>query len=177
MPIWRAPSRSAKATRRSSPSTGRSSIAADGSASAAASRCSGDRQAVAQLAAQQQARELDGEVGLAPALLGRPRAPAPALGERAGGDGGDEEDRERDPVLALRDGEAPRRREVEEVEGGRARDGRDDAQPRLPERRHEQDGDEIDEAQRDGRGHIVEHVVDERHRGDRERRDREPQQP
>ena len=34
VPIWRAPSRSGKATRRSSPSTGRSSIAADGTDSA-----------------------------------------------------------------------------------------------------------------------------------------------
>ena len=53
-------------------------------------------------AAQQQARHLGGQVGLLPAFLGLAGAHAGALGQRAGHQRGDEEDAERDPVLALR---------------------------------------------------------------------------
>ena len=103
VPICSASSRSGKATRRSSPSTGRSSIAADGRPSAPARRCAATGEDARQvLAAQQQPRELRGEVGLAAALLGLMGAVARRLRERARDERHDEEDRERDPVLRRR---------------------------------------------------------------------------
>ena len=84
------------------PATARSSIAADGSSSAWARRCATRGQRLVEArAAQQQPRHLGGQVGLLAALVRLARADARALGQGAGDEGGDEEDGERDPVLAL----------------------------------------------------------------------------
>jgi hypothetical protein len=121
--------------------------------------------------AQQQPRHLRGQVGLLAALLSLARAHARALGQRARHQRRDEEDDERDPVLALGDREAARRRDVEEVEGQRAGQRRGVAEPRAPDRRDEQHGDEVHDAERDDGGDVVQRV-DERCRGrDGERRD------
>ena len=127
-----------------------------------ASRCAATGSAVAQvLAAQQRPRHLGGQVRLAPALVGLERAAPRGVGERARDDRGDEEDGERDPVLAVGDREPARRRDVEEVERERARHRRRDAQPHAPERRDEQHREQVDDAQRDVRRDVLERV-DER---------------
>ena len=122
-------------------------------------------------AAQQQPRHLGRQVGLLAALLGLARAHARALGQRAGHQRGDEEDAERDPVLALGDREAARRRDVEEVEGQRAGQRRGGAQPAAPDRGDEQHGDEVDDAERDDRGDLGQRVDQRGGRRHRERGD------
>jgi hypothetical protein len=110
------------------------------------------RQRVVQArSAQQQPRHLGGQVGLLATLLRFARPRPGALGQRARDHRRDEEHDERDPVLALGDREAPGRRDVEEVERERARDRGRDAQPAAPQRRDEQDGEEVDDAERDDR--------------------------
>ena len=75
-----------------------------------------------------------------------------ALGERAGDERGDEEDAERDPVLAVGDREAPGRRDVEEVERQRALASAVAApSQRAPDARDQQDGEQVDDAERDDR--------------------------
>ena len=122
-------------------------------------------------AAQQQARHLGRQVGLLAALLGLAGAHAGALGQRAGHQRGDEEDAERDPVLALGDREAARRRDVEEVEGQRAGQRRGRAQPAAPDRGDEQHGDEVDDPQRDDRRDLGQRIDERGGRGHRQRGD------
>ena len=134
VPIWREPSRSGKTTLRSPASTARSSIAALVSAERPREPLADRRQRLLQpsAAAQQQPRQLGRQVGLAAALVGLQRPAARDLRERAGARGGDEEDRQRDPVLAVGDREAPGRRDVEEVEDQRARPARSRAPATRP---------------------------------------------
>ena len=114
--------------------------------------------------AQEQPRHLGGEVRLLAALLGLARAHAGARGKRARDQRHDEEHDERDPVLAVGDREAPGRRDVEEVEGKRARERGRGAQPEAPEGRDEEHRDEVDDTERDDRRDIRE-WVDERSAG------------
>ena len=71
--------------------------------------------------AEQHARELGGQPCLALRAHGLGRPAPGGLGQARGDAGGDEEDDERDEVLAVGDREAAGRRDVEEVEGQRAR--------------------------------------------------------
>jgi hypothetical protein len=80
---------------------------------------------------------------------------------------GDEEDGERHPVATVRDREAPRRREMEEVEGRGAGDAREHAQPQPPDRRHEQDGQQVRDSARSRRRDLAQRedqAGDRRHR-------------
>jgi hypothetical protein len=84
---------------------------------------------------------------------------------------GDEEHDERDPVLALGDREATRRPDVEEVERQRARDRGRHAEPATPDRRDEQNRDQVDDGERNDRRDLRQRVHDGRarrhgHRGD-----------
>ena len=125
----------------------------------------GDRRerVVAAVAAQQQPRHLRGEVGFLAPVPGLRRLPPGPRCERADHDRCDEEHRQRDPVLAIADREAPGRREVKEVVGHRARECRGDPEPGAPECRHEQHCDEVDDAQRLDRRDALQRI-DERGR-------------
>jgi hypothetical protein len=116
---------------------------------------------------EQQASHLCPKVGLPPSLLGLDGADASRLGERARAHGDDDEDGQRDPVLAITDREAPGDREVREVEGRRARDRGEHSERRAPDRRHEQHADEVYDAQRDHGGHRLEGIEEERGKGHR----------
>ncbi len=92
--------------------------------------------------AQQLRRELGEQRRLLLALLGGRGAPPGARRELADDDGGGEVDREREPVLAVRQRERVDRRQVEPVEGEHARH-RDDERERQPvdhcDRQHGED--------------------------------------
>jgi hypothetical protein len=104
------------------------------------------------LPAEQQPRELRGEVGLPAALLGLLGAVTRRLRERARDERDDAEHREGHPVLRLGDREAARRRQVEPVEGEPPEDRGDGAEDRPPADRHQEDRDEVDhDERRDGR--------------------------
>ena len=129
-----APRRAAAAPRRCArrPPTSPSTIRHDGEPERLRDPLRGGGERAGQVGrAEQDARELGGEVGLAAALLGLRGAHARRLGDARGDHRRDEEDRERDPVLRLVDREAAGRLDVEEVEGERA----DDARARPPARR------------------------------------------
>ena len=132
----RASSRSGNATRRSSPSTGRSSIAADGSRSAPARRCAATgRTRPEVLPAEQQARELRGEIGLAAALLGLlGRDGAPPRASELATSATTKKTASATQFSRVGDREAAGRRDVEEVERQRAGDRRDGAERRRPSR-------------------------------------------
>ena len=70
---------------------------------------------------EQHTGELRRQIRLLTPLLGLARARPRELGHRARHDRGHEKHAERHPVAAVGDREAPRRREMEEVEGRRAR--------------------------------------------------------
>ena len=131
----------------------------------------GGQRLVEARAAQQQPRHLGGQVGLLAALVRLARAHARALGQGAGDQGGDEEDGERDPVLALGDREAARGRDVEEVERERAGQRGRRAEPAAPHRGDEQHGDEVDDAEGDDRRDLGERVDQRGRRRHRERGD------
>ena len=140
---------------RSSPSTGASSIDADGRLERRREPLRGGGQRLRQLvAAQQQPRHLGRQVGLAPPLLGLGRARPRDLRHRAADHRDDQEHDQRDPVLAVGDREAPRRRDVEEVERQRATRPRSATPSHAPQTvEMSEHRDEVDDAERHHRRH------------------------
>jgi hypothetical protein len=138
-------------------------------------RRGGERRAQV-VGAQEQAGHLGREVRLAAAIVGLRGAGAGQLGHRAGDERDGQEHAERHPVLGVGDREAPGRRDVEPVEGQRAGHRGEDAQPRAPHRRHDEDADEVEDAERHGGRELPQREGDERlerdERGGREHADR-----
>ena len=157
VPSWVVPSRSGNATRPSSPSTGASSIAADGRPSADASRCAAAGSDSDSSLPRSSSRAISAARSASrrrwSASVARARATCatelPITRD-------DQEHDQRDPVLALGDREAPRRRDVEEVERQRRRERGQHAEPRAPDRRDDEHRDEVDDAERDHRRDLAE---------------------
>ena len=84
--------------------------------------------------AEQDAGELGREVGLAAAAVGLDRARAREVGDHAARRGDDDERSQREPVAVVGERQAPDRRQVEEVERGRARERRERGRDRTPSR-------------------------------------------
>ncbi len=123
----------------------------------------GDRRAL-----QEGSRHLCEERLLTLTLLGLGRAAAHAGRKIADDDSGDEEDRERHPVLGIREGERVERWQEEEVEGQHARDRRGNGVREPPDDRDRYDREEVQRDQADGRCDDVEPVDDARDEGDHE---------
>ena len=120
--------------------------------------------------AEQQPRQLGGEIRLAPPPLGLARPRRGEVGERRHDDGRDQEHGERDPVLGLGDREAPGRRDVEEVEAQGRGDARAKAEPEAEEARDQQHGRQVEDAERDRRRDLLEREEDRGGERDRARR-------
>jgi hypothetical protein len=80
-------------------------------------------------------------------------------------------------MLRVGDRELAGRRDVEEVEGERAGDGADDADPQAPHRRDEQDAGEVDDAQRNGRRALLERIDESGCRRDCQQGDQQARSP
>ena len=160
VPSWRRPSRRGNTRRRSSASTGASSIDADGSCSARARRCAAARSDAARSSPPSSSRAISAERSASRRRAARPPRPcgrAP-LGQRAGHGRGDEEDAEPDPVLAVGDREAAGRRQVEEVEGERADHRGEDPEQGAPTCRDQQHGEQVEHAGGDDRHELAQPV-------------------
>ena len=156
---------------RSSPSTASISIAAELSSSACARRAAAVGSASARLFPRSSSRAISAARSASRRRsLGVARAGARDLGDRA------RERRRRRGTRPARPScseswivKLPDRRQVEEVERGRAQHRRGDAQPRAPGDRHDQHRGQVDDAQRDHRRDVLERIDDQRAQRDRER--------
>ena len=162
-----------RAERSSSP-TASSTSRQDGSPNACAIRCAAGPSAARRSGAPSRTR-----ASSAARSASRPRCSASCARRRAAsarlrrGDRDDEEDAQRDPVLAVGDREAPGRRDVEPVER-RARSRRSWRCPSpRPRRSRQQHAEQVDDAERDRRGDLLERVEQERLAGDQHEREQD----
>jgi hypothetical protein len=121
-------------------------------------------------AGEELAREGGGQVGLAAASLGLELAAARELGHGADHGRNRHEGGERDPVTVIGEGELAERREMEVIEGGGTEQRREDTEEEPPVGRDEQDGDQVDDAERQDRRHRLQGIDEEsgrRHRAHR----------
>ena len=171
VPICTASSRSGNATRRSSPSTGRSSIAADGTPSAPARRCEATGRTLERSSpAEQQPGELRGEIGLATALLGLLRAMARRLRERAGDERHDQNTASATQFCASAIVKRPVGGRWNQLKASAPRIAVAVPSTRAPSDGHHEDGDEVDDDERrDGRD-LLQREDDQR--GERDAHDR-----
>ena len=115
------------------------------------------------------------------ALLGLLRAPASASRQPAHADRRDEVHGERDPVLGVREAQRVRRRQEQPVEREHAHDRHRDRERQAPDRRHRQNGEEVENAEAENRCYGLEGedgCAGERDRAEAEQRCHElPKQP
>ena len=90
------------------------------------------------------------------ALLGLLRAPASASRQPAHADRCDEVHGERNPVLGVCEAQGVRRRQEQPVEREHAHDRHRDGERQAPDRRHRQNGEEVENAETENRCHGLE---------------------
>ena len=157
------PSRSGNAMLRSSPSTASISIAAELSSSVCASRAAAVGSASARLFPRSRSRAISAarSASRRRASASRVRARVTSATELAR-TGDHQEGDQRHPVARVPDRELAHRGQVKEVEGPGADDGRGHTQPRPPGHRDHEHRRQVDDAQRDHRGHVLQRVDDQR---------------